>query len=328
NTMETGETHVNDIILKLLVNDGSAANQTEAESILNTKTDTEIEDYLRAKDGYEILSAYDGNPFTGMIEFPYFFQDGTVIPEAGLDVFDTGAYNKVPVIIGNTKEETKMFMFGRPDLLSLDDAIYQIIATYDSDMIKAAGVDTFARKLESHTDQPAVYAYQFQWGQWKGEVEKSVIPEPNGSKIGACHGMDVSFFMGNDTFYGSEELTSWVFNEENRISRKALSSAILAYVAQFARTGNPNGSDVDLPEWEQWSNDEGQPKSILLDADLSGTLDIRMSDVELTNQGIKDDLCSKRTEEFYSDAYNFLISDAYDFMGYDTYDFIGWECNE
>jgi hypothetical protein len=40
---------------------------------------------------------------------------------------------------------------------------------------------------------------------------------------------------------------------------------MMAYVAQFVRTGNPNGSG-NLPDWSPWSNANGASKRILLDA--------------------------------------------------------------
>lgn len=58
-----------------------------------------------------------------------------------------------------------------------------------------------------------------------------------------------------------------LFREDNRGGYEALSDAMMAYVAQFARTGTP---DVDgLPEWTEWSNTDGESKRILFDANAN-----------------------------------------------------------
>ncbi len=302
-TVEEGETSVHDVILKLLINDEIAADEPEAETHLASLTNSDIENYLRQKSSYEILAGYEPGSF-GMISMPYLFKDGVIIPETGFDTFDDGTYpNKVPIVIGSTKEEIKMFLFMDP---YFDDKseLYQIVAGYGSDNWKAGGVDEVARKLRSNADQPEVYAYQFLWGAWKGDIEKSVIPDPYGFKLGSCHSLDIPFFLGTDTFNGP--LTGLVFSEENRISREALTSAMMAYMAQFARTGNPNTPGSNLPLWEPWSNETGQSKCILWDSDLSGTLDIQMTTTELTSAGVVDDLCSQIDDSLYSEALNYL----------------------
>ena len=306
--VEDGDISARDVILKLLVNDETAADQLEAEAHLAGMTNTEIENYLKQKSSYDILACYEPGGF-GMITFPSLFEDGAVIPVSGFDTFGTGTYpNKVPIILGTTKEETKIFLF-MESYFDGKDELYQIVTRYGSDNWKAGGVDEVARKLRSHADQPGVYAYQFLWGAWRGNIEKSVIPDPWGLKLGSCHSLDIPFFLGNDSFNGA--LTGLVFSEENRLSREALTGAIMAYTARFARTGNPNESGSGLPLWEPWSNGADQSKCILWDADLSGALNIQMSTSELTSESVEDDLCSKVSDPLYLEALNYL----------------GWECN-
>ena len=56
----------------------------------------------------------------------------------------------------------------------------------------------------------------------------------------------------------------------------------LAPSAVHARGGDPNGDD--LPDWQAWTNAEGGPRSILLDADLE-TLQISMTGEEASRAG-------------------------------------------
>ncbi len=73
-------------------------------------SDDEISLYLRAKTAAQLLGAYKNTAF-GMISFPFIFEDGAVIPKTGFDALETGDYpNKVPIIIGSNKEETKIFL--------------------------------------------------------------------------------------------------------------------------------------------------------------------------------------------------------------------------
>ena len=300
---ETGEESVNDVILHLLVADGTAEDGQEADTILKGMTDAEVASYLRSKTMKDLLKCYEVR-FGGMISFPNVFRDGMVIPLNGFDSLTDGAYpNKVPVIVGSNKEETKLFIFADPAFKGKDD-LFQIVATYGTDEWKANGVDEVARRLKLHADQPNVYAYQFLWGAG-GDVGRSVLPEPFGFKLGSFHTLEIPFFFDNDTILLALQLL--IFTKENEPGRKALTDAMTAYAAAFARTGNPNGPGTfGLPTWEPWTTGKGEPKSILLDADNSGTLHIEMSPVELTEEGVKARMAEEVPEPLYSEAKAYL----------------------
>ncbi len=300
-TVADGEASAHAAILKLLVNDGTAANADSAQKYLDTLSDAQIETYLRSKSAAELLKAYDTGYF-GMIAFPYIFEDGTVIPRTGYDTFQTGTYpNKVPLIIGTNKEETKIFLFLDPFFIGKDE-LYQTLASFSSDLWKAVGADGVARELSSHPDQPNVYVYQFLWGSG-GDTGTSVIPAPWGFKLGACHSLDIPFFFGNNVW--NSPLDRLVFTQENQAGREALSSAMMAYVAQFARTGDPNKPGTSLTEWSSWSNAADGPKCILFN--VQGDMPyLSMSDVELTESGVKARLASEVPEPQYSEIIQYL----------------------
>jgi para-nitrobenzyl esterase len=281
-SMTDGEESARNTILNLLVSDGTAANRAAAESYLAATSDEAIASYLRSKSAAQLLAAYPSMGL-GMLSLPFIFQDGTVIVEDGFEALKTGEYpNKVPVMIGGNKEETKIFLYFLGSSSLGGNELYQEIASYSSDLWKAVGVDGVARDLRSNADQPEIYAYQFLWGS-VGPDGQSVIPEPWGKNLGAFHGLDVPFFFGNYVFY--DPLSDYIFTAENAPGREALSEAMMEYVAQFARTGDPNPADGSLTEWKPWSNAAGEPKCILLDASLSATR-ISMSDIELTQQEV------------------------------------------
>ena len=301
-SVEEGDEAARQVIRRLLVTDGTAANEEEADAYLRQMSDAEIEGYLRSKTDRELLRTFEPG-FGGMIPSPELFTDGWVLPAAGFDTLDTGTYpNKVPVILGTNKEEQKLFFF--PGFLPRDrDELYTVVSAYGSDAWKVRGVDAVARSLRRNADQPGVYAYQFLWGAG-GETGESVIPEPWGFLLGSCHTLEIPFFFGNDDWNVAMHLLA--FTEENRPGREALSGAMMAYAARFARTGNPNAPGSGQPLWNPWSNAEGGPKTLLLDVDDSQALDIRMSDVELTREGLEARLAEEVPEPLYTQAIEYL----------------------
>ncbi len=297
-TIEEGDATSHEIVLALLINDGIATDRAGAEAYLNTMSDTEIETYIRAKTPLGILLCYEQREF-GEVVNPNIFEDGAVIIA---DAFENGTYpNKVPIMLGSTKEELKMFLYMVDSFEGKDD-LYQTATSYGSDLWKAVGVDNIARQLSACPDQPEVYVYRFNWGAWKDDGT-SPIPAPYDLKVGTAHSLDQAFFLGNPVF--NVFMTSWVFNEENRPGREALTDDIMSYVAQFARTGNPNKSGGDLSKWVAWTNEAGEPKCILLDANLD-TVNIEMSPIELTVPGILEAMKSEVPEPLYSEAFEVL----------------------
>jgi para-nitrobenzyl esterase len=299
---EDGEAQTVDLLQKLLMNDGTAADEAAARASLEDMSKAEIASYLRSKTSQEIMACFSLGPFGSLAGFLSNFADGDVIPEKEFKTFVDGTYpNKVPIILGTTKEEMKLFMFSDPYFKDEDD-LYQAAASFLSDMWKVVGVDDIARKISSHADQPPVYAYQFLWGAG-GDKGKSVIPDPWGFKLGSCHIMEIPFFLANERLLGPITWTLITFTEKNRPGRIALSEAMVTYLAQFVRTGYPNPPDSELPKWSPWTNEEGGPKCILLDADYEQAI-IKMSNEELTEEKVKagldqlEDRLSKKLKEY------------------------------
>ena len=277
-----GEESARGVMVKLLVADGTVADKGAAQARLDQMSDEEVRTYLRAKTASQLLGAYEMTGF-GMLSFPFIFEDGTVIPEAGFKTLETGDYpNKVPIIIGSNKEETKIFLAFADSALTRNKVLYQKVASVTSDLWKVRGVDEIARNMRETSDQPAVYVYQFLWGTADASGT-SVLPGDYGFLLGACHGLDVPFFFGNWNFF--DVLSGMVFDEHNRPGREDLSTAMQAYVAQFVRTGDPSPGGSGLVEWPPWSNAAGAPKCVLLNADLN-TASVAASMAELTEADV------------------------------------------
>jgi len=260
-----------------------------------------LNDYLRAAQGRDLYQAvfnYSSLSSYGAIE------DGTVIPAGGwIPAFTSGNFNNVPVVLGANEYEQKSFMplYGGAlkgstgtipsaagkswlDLLdvaftgnqTLDEVLptqkdketYEVTGYNGGRAWRAKYVDQLARLISQH--QPDTYAYDFRWGTQSG-------PSPFNFIYGAGHAAEISFFHG-----AGEGLFSLPFTEQNRPGREALQNAMMDYLADFARDGNPNGEfSASEVAWQPWSNTAGTDKVIVLDATDAET-DISMSNEELT----------------------------------------------
>jgi para-nitrobenzyl esterase len=284
-TPAQGAEHMNGIIAKLLVKDGKAGDEKAAAGMLAAMSARDVEAYIRSKKAQDFLELYPEGKLMGMITFPYTFNDGNVLPKNFYAALESGNYNKVPMILGTNKEEWKLFLNAFPpfaawikdESLFKDPAkleLYDLVAKYMSDGRKEMAVDYPASLMRGKSDQPMIFTYQFLWGA--GGAKNNVIDPPFNMLLGACHAMEIDFVFGTKIWLGEK-----VFNEKNRAGRVALSNAMMDYWSQFARTGNPNRNKSGLPIWSPWSNIKGQPKTILLDADLEKTK-IAMTNIELT----------------------------------------------
>ncbi len=273
-----GDTDANAMIAHLLVNDGTATNLEEAEKYRNNMTLGEIAAYLRAKPFAEFYACRSAVPFAMSS-----FTDGAVILTTGSDSLEAGTYpNKVPIILGTNKEERKFSLFFQ-NVFPDDDELYESVAVFASDLWKASGVDGLLRRLRTNADQPDVYGYQFCWGA-RTPDGKSPLPEPYAYKLGASHGMDIPFFFDLNRTFGP--IDKQIFTEENRRGKEALTRSMMAYVAQFIRTGDPNKPGANMTKWLPWSNEVGGPKCILFDVD-GDVPAMKMTTEELAEEGVR-----------------------------------------
>jgi len=307
--LATGDTRTNKTIEWLLVDDGTAANPTEAAAIRASMTLDQIEAYLRGKSADKVMTAEIKGPGAGSSPYHDSFRDGYVIPDATwLEIIAAGAYNKVPMMIGNTEYEWKAFMplygpavkayFKLPsgpytwhnlyDVLAgsltldavlptpRDKGLYETAGLLRSRSWKLGYCDTIARAFKANDPNNAIYTYLFKWA---GGTDPAT--DNFDFIIGSGHAFDIPFFQGGDqdVFH----LNS--FTEANRPGREALQGVMMDYLAQFVATGNPNPPS-GLPEWPQWSNTVGEPKGVSFDADLDNAL-LDVYTTEITPASLK-----------------------------------------
>lgn len=267
-SQKDGDSYANTVIEALLLQDGISEKSTR--SVREKMNNDEIKTYLRSKTMTEFFTA-----IYGMRNNPAVFGDGAVIRTEGADAFDDAEkYHQVPVIIGSTSEEGKLFMYLNGAYQFLGNRIYQWIGKRGSQIGRRYGLDTLVKKMSAHESQPPVYSYIFQYGQYR-KNGYNAWPTDSGPTdtmnwaiaLGACHALDIPFnfgLIGVFPLFGS--INDIIFREDNQLGQELLSHAMIDYTAQFARTGNPNLEG--LPEWTPWPHKmlPRSPRFLLFDA--------------------------------------------------------------
>ena len=223
---------------------------------------------LREADARELIALLDP-PRVGIRTFPFPIFDGRVLPSEGFSALsDPGRTAAVPLIIGTTKEEAKVFQWF--DGLNLRDPLYLARAELESARWRSEHCEAVADALVSASPDRQVYVYRFDWGA-PDEKGESVLGGSAGLRLGASHGLDMSFFLQSSTVYGNI-FPFPLFTRKNEKGRNELKSKMVVYLSDFMRTGDPNGEKAartdGVPVWEAWKGGEASPSFIVFDAGL------------------------------------------------------------
>ena len=296
---DTAEAQSNKLLVSLLIKDRKVKNQEEAEILANKMSADEINDYFRSKSAFNITKGIPSMDF-GMADWRTIFTDGSVIPKDGYGIFSSGEWvNKVPLIIGCTKDELKLFGYFRKDPRR-NTREYDLVWGYRSLLWRVSGLDSLVSQMSSKTNVP-IYAYRFDWGS--PDIHGlSVLPRNMGQDLGAHHASEIPFFLGMGI--GTiAMLIGKTHTKLNRLGRERLTDLCMTYLSNFARTGNPNGEDK--PHWPLWNTIEGKEKIIVLDADFE---DLRISYLKdiVTVQTVRDLINSELKEPELGAILSFL----------------------
>ena len=281
NAVPTYEQLSNLLLLKLLIDDGSAADAAAATAWVASHSHAEVAAYLRGKPASTILrvglrtvGGIANTTSSGPIP------EGTVVAADPIAAIGAGNYVKVPLLAGMTASEDKLLssflpLVGHPAGIKLTDAqLFPILfnaaqaraATF-ADIINpayanGAAYDVAVADLDAKffrasrqnlldalvTQTPAsVWAYRFDWKQEAA---------PWNDVYGAAHAFDLPFLFGN---FGPSLYANVMFTDANRPGRTELSDAMMSTLAAFARTGNPNNGTLGV-NWPNW------PSQLVFDA--------------------------------------------------------------
>jgi carboxylesterase type B len=264
----------NALLNALVIGDGLATDTASATVWLATQTPAQIAGYVRGKSADTILTTVVTKLGSGSGPIP----DGAVVSADPIAAIKAGNYLKVPMLVGNTRDEGRLF----PTLLPLaggtgsgrliDDAtVFSIVNKYDPNAAPQSTLEQwipagylpattpvtgFAARSErltqvfflnsrdsvlaaAQSQQKNIWYYRFDWDQ---------EPAPFNVIYGAAHAFDLPFAFGN---FGPSLYANIMNTNVNQAGRVALSDAMMRSIGAFARSGDPNNDSLGV-RWPVW----------------------------------------------------------------------------
>jgi para-nitrobenzyl esterase len=262
----------NEVLARLLVANGRAADRAVAKAQLASLAAAEIAATLRDATPEQLFAAYERDVDEGLLDMPRVFADGVVLPTGDplAQLARPDGWNRVPVIAGTNRDENKLFQFMNPVYVKRwlgvvpqvrDPDLYLAMADAQSAMWKATGADGPAAAMWS--TQPNVFVYRFDWDE-----EPKLLGIDLGTYLGAAHGFEIPFVFGH---WDLGKQGSVIFSDANRHARETLGEQMMSYWANFAWTGDPGrGRAGELPAWSAWDGRPGAHKYMILDTPSGG----------------------------------------------------------
>lgn len=271
NTMAKGRTAANTLMKTLLVRNGDAQNQQEAQTLLTQMSDEQKETLLRGTDA-ETLAEVAWEASGGSPAFPNtMFMDKTVLRGTAKKDFANDKYLHVPIMEGTTASEGRAFglfmLINRPkamtylreefdpnardnltatQLLTLQEqmmfALVDPIMTFANQFSETSLLDTIAGSNEED-----IFVYRFQYDN---------APQPMDTLFASGHMSELPFVFGNiQADSAAENCYAYFMDADRTLSeRTRLSNRMMNYWGSFVRTGNPNDSASHRqPRWNSYS---------------------------------------------------------------------------
>jgi len=275
----------------LLIADGKAADEASASAFVERQSSAQIADYMRGQSPSAILQTF----FTKLVPVGLGaagpIPDGVVLPLDPIAAMAAGNCAKVPVLASNTRDETKLVanllalspaLGGVPGFKVSNAELFRTLFDFDPNGAtsltsasllneKYLPVDTPGTGYNAKTalltslwpisnrdnvlntlkmQQPNIWYYRFDWAR---------EPAPWDDVYGAAHMFDLPFVFGN---FGPSLFGNAIGGDANERGRVALSEAMMASIAAFARNGDPNNASLGV-RWPTW------PKTLVFDATLT-----------------------------------------------------------
>jgi carboxylesterase type B len=275
-----------DLLLReLLIGDGQAADAAAATALVASKSASEIAAYVRSKSADAIWTTMVAKlvPINAGGSEP--IPDGHVLPVNPIAAIRAGRYVKGPMLVGNTRDEGKLFptmlplVGGAVGRLLNDATVFSTAFNYNPDAAPTTTVEQwipasylppttpasgFNAKTEQltrvfflasrdsvlnalKTQQSNIWYYRFDWDE---------LPPPFDVIYGASHAFDLPFAFGN---FGPSLYANISYTRGNEAGRLALSDAMMQSIGVFARSGDPNNPALGV-SWPTW------PSMLLFDA--------------------------------------------------------------
>jgi para-nitrobenzyl esterase len=236
-------------------------------------------DALRAVPLEKLFAAY--KPDNGFYYMPVVISDGVALPVTPVrDALNSQAsFNAVPLIIGNNRDEMKLFLPFDEKLatkrfwlfpVARDQAVYDLTAEYLTRLWRIRSLDQPIASMD-RAGGNKVYAYRFDW-----DDGGSLLFTDTQKLFGAAHSFDIPFVLNEFLLFGVKNDT--LFSSDTADDRDHLSRAMGRYWSSFARTGIPHAEGS--PDWPAFTAE--QPRFLRFDTpnDDGITVEEGMDDYE------------------------------------------------
>lgn len=274
------------LVTNLLVDDGSAANTSEAQAKASQMSDAQTVAYLRSKTPAQLFSTLLTKlsllGLSGSGPIP----EGVAVSQDPVKAISQGQYLKVPVLAGNTRDEGKLFpaflplVGGSGSARKVTDA--QLFATqygYNANAPAQIKIEDWITASYLPVDAPTTgftnRAEQFnrvfflasrdnilnalksvQSNVWYYRFDWDKEPAPWNDIYGAAHLFDLPFVFGN---FGPSLMGTIISTNVNAPGRLDLSNAMMQTIGAFAKRGDPNNKTLGT-HWPTW------PKGLIFNA--------------------------------------------------------------
>jgi para-nitrobenzyl esterase len=169
--LESFRTSSREIAARLWVAAGREADVDAADSSLQRMPAAEVAAFLRSLSPVQLLGAFKAGT-AGMYLTPRPIRDGIVLPKQPLpDLFRSGAWNRVPVILGSNRDEYRAFIADKPEHAWLLPGKLPVLRNR-AEYLSESGLKLW-RAI--HVDEPAdallasghseVWTYRFDWDE-------------------------------------------------------------------------------------------------------------------------------------------------------------------
>ena len=285
-------TRGNALLLHALLADGTATDRPAAEAHIASRTPEQLAAYLRGLPPDAILSTVRTRLAPLGLAAANPIPDGHVVPADPIAAIRAGRYLQVPVLAGNTRDESKLFpglLATRPELGGIsgrlldDAAVFKLAHGYQPDAPPASRIEDWVPAQYLPVDAPAtglnariaaldrLWFFAFrddvlhalksrQAEVWHYRFDWDDLPPPFDKVFGAAHSFDLPFIFGN---FGPSLYANISFSRANQPGRLDLSTKMMQGIGSFARDGDPNSAGLGAA-WPAW------PRSLVFDSDREG----------------------------------------------------------
>ena len=238
------------------------------EGIINTHfNETGNVEELMNLESYDLMRNWSrGKAWEGTTQLARIIGDDLVLPKDSIlaALSDKNRHANVPIILGVNKDENKTFNLFDEELVTnilnlsfivKDPFFYDLKSDYQSLAWRSNAVDTPADAIVDG-GYSNVYAYRFDWDE-----QPSILGMDFSFLLGAGHGLEIPFVMG-DFDFGRQ--TRFLFTKKNESERIKLSKLIMQYWAHFAKDGYPNAQLENAVQWDKWSKGGANKNRIMI----------------------------------------------------------------